>query len=158
MRVEDDLDQDGRRTELEDAVFVALGEVYDLPPEQAVEAAGFVAGQIAAFLADVAWLNEDSEQARQARAALADLSHTCRELLAETDEASQTAARALLRIEAIGAATARRPRISPLALSVRPDLPEASAGAGVAPAGAFGAQTSRRGQASAGGRFSGRRR
>ena len=56
-----------RRTELEDAVFEALGKLYDLPPKQAVESAGFVAGQIAAFLADVARLNGDPVQAERAR-------------------------------------------------------------------------------------------
>ena len=101
-----------RRTELEDAVFDALGDIYDLPPAQAVEAA-----QIAAFLADVARLNCDPAQSDRAREALGALSGACRELLDETDAASLAAARALARIEAIGA----RVSASPLAISARLD-------------------------------------
>ena len=76
-----------------------------------------MAGQIAAFLADVARLNCDPAQSDRAREALGALSGACRELLDETDAASLAAARALARIEAIGA----RVSASPLAISARLD-------------------------------------
>ncbi|SFI76411.1 hypothetical protein [Albimonas pacifica] len=115
MRAQTNLrDGDDRRAELEDAVFDVLGEVYELPPEQAVGAAAFVAGQIAAFLADVARLNGDPDEAERARRALQDLSETCCELLEETGGASVTAARALARIEAIGARVRSEPRVAGL--------------------------------------------
>ena len=110
-----------RRSELEDAVFEALGKLYDLPPKQAVESAGFVAGQIAAFLADVARLNGDPVQAERARDALDEMSSACRELHEETEAAARTAARARARIEAISLGAANRSRISPLALAARLD-------------------------------------
>ncbi|MDF2232637.1 hypothetical protein P2H44_08740 [Albimonas sp. CAU 1670] len=79
----------------EDAVFEALAELYRLPPEEAVDAAGFVAGQIAAFMADVARLSADRPEAERARRAMADVAATYSDLLVETDAHSLAKVRAL---------------------------------------------------------------
>ena len=68
------------RTSLEDAVFDSLGAVYKLPPDQAIERAGFVAGQIASFLADMAKLSADGQVSHDARIALRELEANCQEL------------------------------------------------------------------------------
>lgn len=68
------------RDALESEVFDALDGVYRLPPEDAIATAGLVAGQIAAFLADVAQLSSDDAESNAARRALADLIGDCNEL------------------------------------------------------------------------------
>ncbi|MAS41578.1 MAG: hypothetical protein CML46_09285 [Rhodobacteraceae bacterium] len=78
-----DVDQEAR----EDAVFKTLDELYQLPPEDAINSAGLVAGQIAAFLADVAQLSSNDQTVRAARVALVELSCDCGELVGEIQRA-----------------------------------------------------------------------
>ncbi|MEC9432713.1 MAG: hypothetical protein VYD87_07385 [Pseudomonadota bacterium] len=71
------------REAMENAVFEALDGVYRLPSRDAIEAAGLIAGQIAAFLADIAQLSDDSAAIMDAREALGELSSDCRELIGD---------------------------------------------------------------------------
>lgn len=78
------------REAMENAVFEALDGVYRLPSRDAIEAAGLIAGQIAAFLADKAQLSGDSATIMDAREALGALSSDCRELIGDIQRVRAT--------------------------------------------------------------------